>query len=212
MGQEKENIDSEGFNFPWIKATKEYLESANQLLTESKTEDLNTLASRISHSWLDLYEKEFHQILNMPQFGLTRYYQEHAARAVEKFKDFQAQMIRFTDVLCEPIIHTIQRMREESGTGNGSSPFKDSKEQYKKWIAKLEAAYLDLLRSPQYGDLLASFVKALRDYRTSKEQLLIDLFQELPVTTHKDMDALYKEIYTLKKRVKKLEKEGGRSA
>ncbi|HEY4799680.1 MAG TPA: hypothetical protein VII99_11430, partial [Bacteroidia bacterium] len=76
MGQEKENIKSEGFYFPWIKATKEYLESANQLLTESKTEDLKTLASRISHSWLDLYEKEFHQILNMPQFGLTRYYQE----------------------------------------------------------------------------------------------------------------------------------------
>lgn len=177
---------------------------------ETKTEDIRTLTRQFSKNWYDLFDKEFRQVLNVPQLGLTRYYQEHAAKAVEKFNDFQAQVNKFVSLLCEPLVETTQVVRDEvkKAREGGEDFVKDYKAQYKFWINKLEASYLDLLKSPEYTAALSDILKALRDYKITKQQLLIDLMQDLPVPTHKDMDELYKEIYTLKRRVKELEKRG----
>lgn len=177
---------------------------------EPKAEDLRTLTRQFSKNWYDLFEKEFRQVLNIPQLGLTRYYQEHAARAVEKFNDFQSEVTKFINLLCEPLVETTQTVREEvkKAREGGEETVKDYKAQYKLWINRLEASYLDLLKSPEYTDALSDVLKALRDYKLTKQQYLIDLMQDLPVPTHKDMDELYKEIYTLKKRVKELERRG----
>jgi class III poly(R)-hydroxyalkanoic acid synthase PhaE subunit len=178
--------------------------------TEGKQEDLRTMTKQFSKNWFDLFEKEFRQILNVPQLGLTRYYQEHAARAVEKFNDFQSDITKFVNLLCEPLVETVSALQEEikNSREGGEELVKDSKAHYQKWINKLEASYFDLLKSPEYTSALSQIMISLRDYRTSKQQLLIDILQDLPVPTHKDMDELYKEIYTLKKRVKELEKRG----
>jgi polyhydroxyalkanoate synthesis regulator phasin len=119
-------------------------------------------------------------------------------------------MANFVNLLTEPLIETTEKVREQVKTARegGEELVKDAKEQYKLWINKLEEAYLELLRSPEYTSALTEVLKALRDYKVSRQQLLIDLFQDLPVPTHKDMDELYKELYYLKKRVKELEKRG----
>lgn len=186
---------------PWAETGKE---------DEGKKEDIRNVTRQFSKNWYDLFDKEFRQVLNIPQLGLTRYYQERAARAVEKFNDFQAQVNKFVNLLCEPLIETTQVVRDEikKSREGGEEFVKDYKAQYKFWINKLEASYLDLLKSPEYIAALSDILKALRDYKVSKQQLLIDLMQDLPVPTHRDMDELYKEIYTLKKRVKELERRG----
>lgn len=175
-----------------------------------KTDDLRNTVKHLSKSWFDLYDKEFRQILNIPQLGLTRFYQEHAVKAVEELNDFQAAVAQFINLLSEPLIEAIQSVRKEveSTREGGEDLVKEAKAQYQTWIQKLEKAYLDLLRSPEFTSTLSETMKALRDYRISKQQLLIDLLQDLPVPTHKDMDELYREIYLLKKRVKELEKGG----
>lgn len=177
---------------------------------ENKKEDLRNITRQFSRNWYDLFDKEFRQVLNIPQLGLTRYYQEHAARAVEKFNDFQAEVNKFVNLLCEPLVETTQTVRDEvkKAREGGEEFVKDYKAQYKLWINKLEASYLDLLKSPEYTSALSQVMKSLRDYRMSRQQMLIDMIQDLPVPTHRDMDELYKEIYTLKKRVKELEKRG----
>jgi class III poly(R)-hydroxyalkanoic acid synthase PhaE subunit len=176
----------------------------------TQKEDLRNITRQFSKSWHDMFEKEFRQILNIPQLGLTRYYQEHAAKAIEKFNDFQAEISSFVNLLCAPLVETTQLIRDElkSTREGGQELVKDYKAQYKIWINKLEASYLELLKSPEYMEALSNILKALRDYRISKQQLLTDMLQDLPVPTHRDMDELYKEIYHLKKRVKELEKRG----
>jgi len=177
---------------------------------EGKKEELRTVTRQFSKIWHDMFDKEFRQVLNVPQLGLTRYYQEHAAKAVEKFNDFQTQVTKFVNLLCEPLVETTQIVQDEikKTREGGEELVKDYKAQYKLWINKLEASYFDLLKSPEYIEALSDTLKALRDYKITKQQLLIDLMQDLPIPTHKDMDELYREIYTLKKRVKELEKRG----
>ena len=47
----------------------------------------------------------------------------------------------------------------------------------------------------------------MSDFSIVKKELMEDLLGTMPVSTHKDVDDLYKEIYLLKKRIKALEKE-----
>jgi polyhydroxyalkanoate synthesis regulator phasin len=47
----------------------------------------------------------------------------------------------------------------------------------------------------------------MSEFSTAKNDLLEDILTMFPISTQKDMDDLYKEIYLLKKRIKALEKK-----
>lgn len=179
----------------------------NGPVRENKCQDF-ALMMNISKQWLDVYENELRRVLNIPQLGLTRSYQEHAVHAVEKYLDFQTATLRFVSVLSEPMMQTIHGFPEESG--NGSEGL-DSKDLYQLWIKKLEAAYMKLLKSPEYISAMSVAIRALRDCRVARQQLLMDMLQEIPVPTNRDMDELYKELYILKNKVKELEKKERRN-
>ncbi len=171
-----------------------------------KTEELKTLTRQITKGWFDFYEKECSRVLNIPQLGLTRYYQERAAHAVEKFNCFQIALTQFVSLLSEPVASSVQFWREGVNSARNNAEGSDLKARYQSWIQRLESVYMELLKSPEYCSAMSNVLKALRDYKVSKQLVLIDMLQELPIPTHKDMDELYKELYTLKKRVKELEK------
>ncbi len=67
-----------------------------------------------------------------------------------------------------------------------------------------------MLRSENYIETLRNTLSALYDYRKVRQQFLIDLLQDLPIPTNREMDEVYKDLYLIKKRLAKLEKEGGR--
>ena len=67
---------------------------------------------------------------------------------------------------------------------------------------------MTLFKSPEYTKKLASTLDTLDDYISARNRILQDALQSLPIPTHKDMDALYEELYLLKKKIKKLEKSG----
>jgi polyhydroxyalkanoate synthesis regulator phasin len=83
----------------------------------------------------------------------------------------------------------------------------DSKQYYQMWIKILEGHYMTLFQSAEYIETLAKTMDALAEFSAAKNDLLQDLLNALPVSTQKDMDDLYHEIYLLKKRIKALEKK-----
>jgi len=166
----------------------------------------------VNRTVLEMYGEEFRKLLNLPQLGLTRFYQERANLAVEKFGTFQSSIREFLVVLLKPMGKAFQEMQEEVRrlSEQGEDILQDTKKCYQIWMKKMEDQYLQLLRSPEYTDSLGNTLAALKDYRVAREQWMMDLLQDVPVPTHKDMDELYKELYALKKKVKKLEKKGER--
>ena len=180
-----------------------------ELLGTGETEQMTDIARKMNKVFSELYIKEFKRILNMPQLGLTRYYQERAGRALDKFSEFQSTLVDFIQLLYQPMESTLRSLQEEIKNINerGQEVLDDSKEFYRLWINRLEENYLTFLRSPKYGEAMKKTLQALHDYRVTKEQLLMDLLQDLPVPTNRDMDGVYKDLYILKKRVKELEKK-----
>jgi len=174
--------------------------------TEAYTfEDLDKNAFR---AWTEIYEKEFKQFFHIPQLGLTRFYQEKINQTLDKFNLFQAAMGEFFRLLYLPMTKSFSVIQEKLGelSKAGELP-QDSKQYYQMWIKILEGHYMTLFQSPDYVETLRNTLDAMSEFSAAKNNLMQDLLSALPISTEKDMDDLYKEIYLLKKRIKALEKK-----
>lgn len=191
-----------------LQAQHKWFERAGRIgkSTEEYTfEDLDENAFR---AWTDIYEKEFRQFLNIPQLGLTRFYQEKVNQTLDKFNLFQAAMGEFLRLLYLPVTRSFSVMQEKLGeiAEAGELP-ENSKKYYQMWIKILEGHYMTLFQSPEYVKTLGKTLDTMSDFTAAKNEVIEDILNILPISTQKDMDDLYKEIYLLKKRIKTLEKK-----
>jgi len=184
------------------------LEKAGRIGSKTEAYKFEDLDENTFRAWLEIYQKDFGRFLNIPQLGLTRFYQEKINRAVDKFNLFQVVAAEFLYLLYLPVEKSLRVMGEKfqelSQEGNLSENFKDY---YNMWIKILEGHYMTLFKSPDYTRALMKALDSAEDFITARQELITDGLKTLHVPTEKDMDELYKELYLLKKKVKALEKK-----
>ena len=83
----------------------------------------------------------------------------------------------------------------------------DPQKYYQMWIKILEGHYMTLFQSTEYVETMGKALDAMSEFSAAKNDLLEDMLAIFPVSTQKDTDDLYREIYLLKKRIKALEKK-----
>jgi hypothetical protein len=150
----------------------------------------------------EIYEKDFRQLMNLPHLGLTGLPQERLHRATEKFNHFQVAMAEFIYLLYLPVKKSLRAMKGVGGNGRQEKPPEDFKEYYKGWLKILEGHYMTLFQSAEYTRTMSHTLNALEDFATAKEELLAEATEALALPTRRDLDALYREIYLLKKSAK----------
>ena len=189
------------FQQQWIERAGKVQESTKSYTFENLDEDAVKL-------WTQLYETELRKLFNMPQLGLTRFYQEKMIRTMDKYNMFQTRVTEFLRLLSLPMEKSFQVLQEKltSLADDGNLP-EDSKAYYRMWIKVLEGHYMTLFQSSEYTKVLNKTLHSMSEFSEAKKDLLQDtLLYMLPVPTQKEMDELYKEIYLLKKRIKDLER------
>ncbi len=157
-------------------------------------------------AWMQMYEREFRPFFAMPQLGLTRFYQERMAQALDQFNLYQTAMGDFYNLLYRPMEKSNRVLQEKlsSLTEEGKAP-ENFQEYYRLWLKTLEGHYMALFKSSEFIQTLAETMKAMENFMEARQAVLQDLLKFLPVPTHKDMEDLYQELYLLKKKVKELE-------
>lgn len=168
--------------------------------------DLEGSGRKFLEMWQELYEKEIRPILNAPQLGLTRSYQERMNSVLDKFHGYQAAIAELMHLLNAPIERSLRDMESRMGkpADQGKLSDDDFRGYYNLWIKSLESDYMALLKSPEYIGTLSRTLKAVQDFNIVRDEMLVDLLQALPIPTNRDMDELYKELYMLKKMVKEV--------
>ncbi len=192
----------------FFRLQNEWLERMARIGQRTEAYKFENLDEDAFGAWTEIYEKEFRKFLNIPQLGLTRFYQERMGRFADKSNQFQGSMARFMHLLYLPMEKSFKVMQEklEELTGEGKLP-EDSQDYYKMWLKTLEGHYMTLFKSPEYTRSLRDTLNTMEEFLTAREKVLEDALQMFPVPTNRDMDDLYKELYYLKKRVKELEKK-----
>jgi len=192
----------------FVHLQQQWLNKAGKVQESTKPYTFENIDEDAVNVWTKFYETELRKIFNIPQLGLTRFYQEKMIRSVDKLNMFQSSLTEFLRLLSLPVEKSFQVMQEKLTelADKGNLP-EDSKAYYRMWIKILEGHYMTLLQSIEYTQLLHKTLHSMSEFSEAKKELLQDnLLYMLPVPTQKEMDELYKEIYLLKKRIKELEK------
>jgi hypothetical protein len=158
--------------------------------------------------WTDIYEKEFRQYFNIPQLGLLRTYQEKANQAVDKYNLLQTQLSEFFRLLSLPFGRSLQVLQENlSEMAEKNRLPEDPKAYYQMWIRILEGHFMTLFQTPEYVETMSRTVRRLADFAQARDAALEDLLSSFPVARKTDVDEMARELYELKKRLRKLEKK-----
>lgn len=170
-----------------------------------KFEDIDENIFRLS---TDIYEREFQRFFQIPQLGLTREYQEKAFQAADKFNLFQSNLAEFLRMLGLPLTRSAQVMQEKlielAEKGELSD---DTRTYYQMWVKVLEGHYMTLFQTPEYVETLSRTVNSLADYTAAKDAAIEDMIGTLPVASKTEMDDMARELYEMKKRLRRLEKK-----
>ncbi len=184
------------------------LEKAGKVGQSVKAYDFENLDQQTFKALSDLYEKEFQQFFNIPQLGLTRGYQEKFNHALDKYNQLSVAAGELLCLLSLPVENSLKVLQEKVANLAEEGELPDSsKTYYQMWIKILEGHFLTLYQSDEYTQSLNKALVSLSDYQMAKDAVLQDLLKLLPIPSQDDMDELYKEIYLLKKRIRKLEKK-----
>jgi polyhydroxyalkanoate synthase subunit PhaE len=191
-----------------IKLQQQFAEMTGATAT-GEPENMAELVKQMTKSFYDAQGEDFRKILNVPQLGLNRYYQERQNKAIEKASEFQSALTEFLQLLMIPMEKSYYGVQEEIAKleKEGKAAIKDSRTLYQLWIQKLEDHYMALLRSDDYMNTLRQTLNSLHDFRAARAEFFMDQLQNLPIPTNRDMDELYKDLHILKKRVKELERK-----
>jgi class III poly(R)-hydroxyalkanoic acid synthase PhaE subunit len=191
-----------------IKLQKQWAEMTGATAT-GEPENMAEIVKQMTKTFYDGQAEDFRKILNVPQLGLNRYYQERFNKAIEKASDYQSALTEFLQLLMIPVEKSYYAVQEEIAKmeKEGKAAVKDSKALYQLWIQKLEDHYMALLRSDDYMNTLTETLNKLHDYRAARAEFFMDILQNLPIPTNRDMDELYRDLHILKKRVKELERK-----
>jgi polyhydroxyalkanoate synthase subunit PhaE len=174
--------------------------------------NFDKLDQEVLQAWSDIYRKEISQYFNIPQLGLTRFYQERANQAIDKYNLFNNTLSEFLHLLSLPFDKSLKAMQEkiEELTKSGGLP-EDTRVYYQMWLKTLEGHFMKLFKSTKYNEALGETLAAMDDYLEARNRIIQDMLQSLPIPTSKEMDDLYLEVYKLKKSVRKLEKANGKA-
>jgi len=185
-----------------------WLKGVGKLGEEAKAYSFEGLEADTFKGWAEFYEKEIQPFLKAPPLGLTRFHQERANEAIDKFNQFQVDMAEFLHLLGLPMEKSLrvmqEKIEEQAKEGGLSENFKDY---YNMWVKILEGHYMTLFKSPEYIRVLGRTVNVMGEYKAAREKVLADILQFFPVPTNRDMDELCKDFYELKKTVKGLAKK-----
>jgi polyhydroxyalkanoate synthase subunit PhaE len=195
-----------------LELQRQALERAGRINQSTAAYSFENLDQEVFQAWLEVYEREFKRFLTIPQVGLLRFYQERVNEASDKFQVLQTTMMEFLSILALPMEKSFKVMQEKLSelADDGKLP-ENTREYYRMWIKILEGHYMNLFKSPHYNEAMGKTLGAMSDFAIARRKIIEDALQSLPIPTHKELDELYKELYTLKIRIRELEKKIDRS-
>jgi polyhydroxyalkanoate synthesis regulator phasin len=187
---------------------KKTIERAGKIGQRVEAYQFDSVDQEMFKALKEIYEQELQQLFYTPQLGLTRSYQERFNQFLDKLNLMHVVGSEFLSILYLPFEKSFKVVQQQLDAlaKEGKLP-KETKEYYNMFIKVLEGHYMTLYKSPEYNRTLSALFDHLSEFIISKNEVLQDILQALPVPTYKEMDELYKDLHILKKRVKYLESQ-----
>jgi polyhydroxyalkanoate synthesis regulator phasin len=165
------------------------------------TEDQN---ADMLNRWQQFIRDEMTRCFQVTPIGPLRQYQEKTGRFLAALAAWEASCQAFVALMCRPLSQSLAGMTERI-RGQHNQDIQAEK-LFPLWIQILEDRYMTLYRSAEFIAALHEAVRAVAALSKARDEMLEDILKSVHVPSSRDMDELYQELYTLRKRVADLER------
>jgi len=160
--------------------------------------------SQATSVWLDSIRKVLGMIPNVEAGGASGSSRE----VVVKYAAFSAKMSELLYRLCMPMDKASKAMvKKLGGAGSEGRLPKNYEEASGVWLSVLESSYLELLKSPNYTQLLHETADAYEQYCQLRRQVYCPSAKAAPKPKDRGVDELSEEMSKLRETLEELLKK-----
>ena len=130
-----------------------------------------------------------------PALGLTREYQETAARLLDLSKQFQQRYAEFAQqnaTIMQDAFHVLKKRFDEAPSG-GKTPA----ELYDAWIDSAESTYAQAAHSERFARLLAELCNISSAFKVERGKLTEQIARHLDLPSRAEVDTLHRQVRAL---------------
>ena len=191
------NLMQTGFE-GYLELQKRWLDGAQE--GAATPQDVESL-SQAPSIWLDSIRKLLGLVPNVEAGGASGSSRE----VLVKYAAFSAKMSELLFQLCLPMDKASKAMvkKLEGGRRDGRLP-QNYEQASGVWLSVLESSYLELLKSPNYTQLLHETADAYEQYRQLRRQVYGPSAKAAPKPQDRGVDALSDEMSKLREKLEEL--------
>lgn len=195
--------NSEHFGKPWMDAAMRNMQSFPQF-AQGHPEVLMQMFHNLFNAFDGTVGRSFH----VPAVGKDREKMELMSRCIDDMSVYAAKNVEYQHTMYLTGLDAMEKVMAELAlkieSGEEIKKFDDF---FDLWIDTNEKTFYQLFQTPDFsklkGELLDAGLNARKHYFKLMEMNLFDL----PIALRTEMDDLYKTIYELRKKVKKMESQ-----
>lgn len=189
---------------PSLEAWQKFSDNANKMMNPNIA---SVKYKEFYDSWMAGYESTLGKVMKIPMIGPSRRVLEMMKSSLDAFIKFSGASADFYLALYKPSVVAVEELTAEASKilQCEFTPEK-YREFYSLLIKTFEAKFYELFRSPEFGEVLKTTLNAALDFRRYHFAVMEEILKSTPIITRSEMDEVYQELYTLRKRIKSLEK------
>jgi hypothetical protein len=198
---------SAGFMQAWVDQAGAFQEMFARLAAQSGTASpaamFSPLHTPLHAPWQDFVDKigmrgfdPAQMVPGAPALGLSREYQETAARLIELSTQFQQRCAEFAQQNAGIMQDAFQLMKKrlDAAPPNHTSPG----EIYDAWIDCAEASYAQAAHSDQFARLLAELCNISSAFKVERGKLTEQIARHLDLPSRAEVNTLHQQVRSLK--------------
>jgi class III poly(R)-hydroxyalkanoic acid synthase PhaE subunit len=193
---------SSGFLKAWVDQAGAFQDMFAQLADQSTTAMPGSMLAPHLGPWKDFVEKmgmggfDPQTLPGIPALGLSREYQETAARLIDLSKQFQQRYAEFAQQNAAIMQDAFQVMKKrlDAAPPAPSSPA----ELYDAWIDCAEGTYAQAAHSERFARLLAELCNISSAFKVERGKLTEQIARHLDLPSRAEVDTLHHQVRALK--------------
>jgi class III poly(R)-hydroxyalkanoic acid synthase PhaE subunit len=189
------------FTKPWADAARESMTTFPQFV-EGHPESF----MKMYHSMFNAFDSTLGRIFHVPPVGKDR---EKIELLLRSFDDLSVYAVKNTEYQHMMYVTGLTAMQKVVATlaekMKSGEEIKEFGEFFDLWIDVSEQTYFALFQTEDFGRLQGELLDSSLNVRKHFFKLMEMHLYDLPIALRSEMDDLYKTIYDLKKKVRKLE-------
>ena len=194
---------SQQFSQPWADAAKTSLDAFPRF-AEGHPESFIT----VFHSLFKAFDSTIGRAFHVPPVGKDRERTELLSRGFDDLSVYAAKNTVYQHTMYTTGLVAVEKVVEKLAEKiKAGAEIKHFDEFFDIWIDVSEQAYYKLFQTEEFSRIQAELLDSGLNARTHFFKIMEMQLYDLPVVLRTEMDDLYKTVYELNKKVKKLEKQ-----